>query len=144
MSDLVQVHIPRFLSNFRSRIEDLRDDILENTAPILRREQEASIREKFYRTGTGLRSLQDEIVTEGQKKVYRLFPTAFYMIFGEYGTGRRGSVSGRPTPRGWRYGQKPGMTARRYSRIAVDKARPQIDRVANERAKAFARNVTVN
>lgn len=140
----VQPAIPRFLSTFREQVERLRDELLVEAAPVLRREEEASIRERFYRTGAGLRSLQEEFITEGLRKIYRLFPTAFYMIFGEYGTGRRGSVSGRPVPRGWRYGPRKGMTARRYSRIAVDKARPQIERIAKERALAFARNVTVN
>lgn len=142
--NLVDLQISRIFHNFRSLVERLRDEILEVAAPTLRREQEASIRERFYRTGAGLRSLQDEVVTDGQKKIYRLFPTAFYMIFGEYGTGRRGSNTGRPTPRGWRYGPKPGMAARRYSRLAVAKARPEIDRHVKRRTQAFLQNMTVN
>lgn len=144
MSDFVQLHLSPIFRTFGGDMERLRDEIIEVAAPTLRREEEASIREKFYRTGTGLRSLKEEVVTEGNKKTYRLFPTAFYMIFGEYGTGRRGAVSGRPTPRGWRYGSKPGMTARRYSRDAVQKARPEVARHAQRRVEAFKKNMTVS
>src|SRR5688572_1694095 len=142
--DFVSVDIPRFLTSFRSDVENLRDEILVESAPILRREEEASIRERWYRTGATLRSLQEETVTVKNSKVYRLFPSTFYAKFGEYGTGQRGRVSGLPTPRGYRHGPKIGMTARRYSRIAVAKARPQIVKTAESRARAFARNVTVN
>lgn len=144
MSELVELQNVQFLRGFRSRIERLRDEILEVSAPTLRREEEASIRARFYRTGAGLRSLQDRIVEDGNKKTYQLFPTAFYMIFGEYGTGRRGAASGKPTPRGWRYGSKPGMDARRFSRLALAKAKPEIERHVQRRAQAFFRNMTVN
>lgn len=143
-AELVEVQFPRFLSDLRARVELMRDEALKESSGILRREEEASIRERFYRTGAGLRSLEEETVTEGQKKIYRLFPTAFYMIFGEYGTGRRGAATGLPVPRGYKHGPKPGMAARRYSRIAMGKARPQIEAVFIERAKVFAKNLTVN
>lgn len=143
MSDFVQVFPPRFFSHLPEWLGGLQEEILAETAPILRREEEASIRERWYRQGRTLRSLKEETVTEGPRKSYRLWPSIFYAIFGEYGTGRRGSQSGRPAPRGWRYGPKPGMTARRYSRIAVEKARPKIIRAAQETAREYARNVTV-
>ena len=144
MSEFVHVDIPRFLTSFRSEIENLRDEIVQASIPIIRREEVASIKARWYRTGETLRSLQEETITIGNSRVYRLFPTARHSVFGEYGTGRRGAVSGRPVPRGWRYGPKPGMTARRFSRIAVQNARPQVVRVAESRAKVFARNVTIN
>ena len=143
MSDFVTVRIPSFLTHFSEQIEDLRDRILAETAPILRREEEASIRSRWYRTGATLRSLKEETVTEGPKKIYRLSPTTFYAIFGEFGTGRRGAQTGPRAPRGYRYGSRPGMTARRYSRIAVQQARPKVIQRAQQIVNAYARNVTV-
>lgn len=146
MSDFVQVFPPRLFSRLREELEELRANVLTETAPILRRAEEASIRQRFYRTGKGLRALKEETVTEGQKKSYRLFPTAFYMIFGEFGTGRRGARTGGPAPRGYTYGKKEkgSMEARRYSRIAVADVRPRIIETAASVARTFARNVTVS
>jgi hypothetical protein len=141
--DLINLKLGRIFRTFRRGIEDLREDVTEDGGQVLKREEEASVRARFYRTGEGLRSLRDETVTEGPRLIYRLTFGAFYMIFGEHGTGRRGSTSGRPTPRGWRYGQRAGMTARRFSRIAIDKAEPQILRDAQQRISQFAANVTV-
>jgi hypothetical protein len=143
-NDFVTVKNAPKASVFRAKVEDFRDEVVEMGGQILRREEEASIRARFYRTGAGLRSLREELITDGQRKIYRLFPTAYWMAFGEYGTGRRGAATGRPSPRGWRYGQRAGMAARRYSRIAVGVAKPQIDRDVKRRAAAFARNFTVN
>lgn len=145
MTEFVTVSpIPRFLTSFRTEVENLRDEILVESIPIIRREEEASIRQRWYRTGATLSSLREETTTVKGSKVYRLFPTTLYSQFGEYGTGRRGAISGRPTPRGWRYGPKAGMTARRFTREAVQTARPQVVRLAESRARAFARNMTVN
>ncbi len=143
MSDFVTVRIPSFLTDFSEQIEDLRDKILDQTAPILRREEEASIRSRWYRIGTTLKSLKEETVTEGPKKIYRLRPTTFYAIFGEFGTGRRGAQTGGPPPRGYHYGSRPGMTARRFSRIAVQQAGPKVIETAQQIVNAYARNVTV-
>lgn len=150
MSDFVHVQFSPIFRTFGRDMERLRDEILEAGAPTLRREEEASIRERWYRTGATLRSLREEVVTIGDKKVYRLFPTARsergapYPLFGEYGTGRRGSASGRPAPRGFRHGPKPGMTARRFSRIAVAKARPEVIRHAQRITERYKANMTVN
>lgn len=132
MGELAHVQLGSVFRNFKSRIETLRDDILTEGGKILRREEESSIRLRWFDSGATLQSLQEEVVTEGERKIYRLFPTATsergapYPLFGEYGTGRRGAASGRPAPRGYRYGDKQGMKARRYSRIAVAIARPQV------------------
>ncbi len=148
--NLVELQISPIFSNFRSRVMELRDEISADGSKILRREEEASIRRLWYRTGATLQSLQDETVTEGNARIYRLMPTAVskrgapYPLFGEYGTGRLGAGSGRPAPRGYRYGDRAGMAARRYSRIAVATARPQIDNLARERVRRFAANATVN
>jgi hypothetical protein len=144
MSELVELQLGSIFHNLRERVERLRDTILQDARPVMRREWALSVRQRFYRTGAGLQSAVDEFVTEGERKIYRLFPTAFYMIFGEYGTGRRGASTGRPAPQGYRYGPKPGMTARRFSRIAVTQARPQIEKIARERVQRFALNATVN
>ena len=146
----VTVQLAPIFRNFQARIESLRDDILTDSGKTLRREEESSIRLRFYDQGNTLKSLQEEVVTEGNKKIYRLFPTATskkgapYPLFGEYGTGRRGATSGRPAPRGYRYGDSVGMKARRYSRIAVQVAHPLIETMAQTKVKNFAANYTVN
>jgi hypothetical protein len=142
--ELVTLQLSPIFHDLRDRLEGLRDAILRDAQPIIRREWALSVRQRFYRTGAGLQSAVDEFVTEGERKMYRLFPTAFYMIFGEYGTGRRGAATGRPTPAGYRYGPKPGMAARRFARIAVGIARPQIEKAAKERVHQFAQNATVS
>lgn len=116
-----------FLKSFRREMEQMRDEGLNESAQILRREVESSIRTRWYLLGRTLESLEEEIIDEGDRKTYRLSPTAPHAIFGEYGTGQRGAATGQPAPAGWTYGNQPGMAARRFSRIAIDVARPQIE-----------------
>lgn len=148
MSDLVQLRLGKIFGNLRQSVEGFRDVVLVEGATILKREEMASIRARWFRTGATLASLKEETVTDGSRKTYRLYPTAVsakgapYPLFGEYGTGRRGSTTGRPAPRGYRYGEQAGMAARRYSRIAVERARPQIAMMSAEQARRFARNMT--
>lgn len=146
MSELVTVQYGSVFSNFRSRLEDLRDDVLIEGGKILREEEEASIRLRWYDKGVTLKSLKEEVVVEGDAKIYRLFPTATskrgfpYPTAGEYGTGREGARTGKPAPSGWVYGQSKGIRARRYSRIAVANARPRVVAKASE----LIANFTVN
>lgn len=127
-----------FLKSFRREVEQLRDDALNQSAQILRREEEASIRARWYDTGATLASLEEEVIEQGDTKTYRLSPTTRYSPFGEYGTGQRGARTGQPAPAGWTYGNQPGMEARRYSRIAVGIARPQIEDVWRLKVREFA------
>lgn len=143
---LVTVELGSIFRNFQQRMERLRDQVTVEGGVILRREEEASIRLRWYDEGQTLRSLQEKIDTEGDARIYRLFPTATskrgapYPLFGEYGTGQAGARTGGPTPAGYIYGDSAGMAARRYSRIAVVQAKPQI--VAN--AKQLIANFTVS
>lgn len=133
-----------FLKSFRREVEQARDEAFADSAKIVRREEEASIRQRWYRTGATLESLEEEVIVVGDKKTYRLVPSTFYAIFGEYGTGARGSRTGKPAPRGWKYGthEKGSMAARRYSRIAVGIARPQVNDVFRQRVRELAANLT--
>lgn len=143
---LARVQLSPIFRNFRSRVENLRDEVTVESGKILRREVESSIRLRWYDSGKTLSSLEEDVITDGNRQVYRLFPTATsergfpYPTAGEYGTGRRGAASGRPAPRGWRYGDRQGMKARRYSRIAVGIARPQVEATA----RALIANFTIN
>lgn len=143
MSELVEVKLGKiFLKSFRSGMEQARDEGLLEGARIIRREEETSIRQRWFALGRTLGSLTEEVVVEGDKKSYRLIPTAMHAIFGEYGTGRRGAATGGPAPRGYRYGNKPGMAARRYSRIAIAIARPQVEDVFKLKVRELAKNLT--
>lgn len=150
MSELVRRVGPiPFFGNLERQIRSFRDELLTDSAQIMRAEEETSIRALWYRTGATLNSLVDEFGEEGEVKWYRLMPTATnrgapYPLFGEYGTGRRGAASGGPAPAGYRYGQRQGMRARRFSRIAVAAAKPRIDDLARQRLREFAANFTVN
>lgn len=143
---LVRLQLSSIFRNFRGRIEDLRDAILVDGGNILRREEEASIRRLWYDTGRTLGSLEEDVISKGDSKTYVLSVTARsekgapYPLFGEYGTGRRGAASGRPAPRGYRYGDRIGIRARRFSRIAVTLAKPQVERAARQ----LVANLTVN
>lgn len=138
MSELVTVEYGSVFSNLRSRIESFRDDVLTEGSKILREEEEASIRLRWFDKGKTLNSLQEEVVTDGETKIYRLFPTATskrgapYPLFGEYGTGQAGARTGGPAPAGYTYGPSKGMAARRYSRIAVANAQPKVRAKARE------------
>lgn len=148
--ELVTVQLSPIFTDFRSRVETLRDRILTDAGRILKREEQVSIRQRWHRTGATLVSLKEEVTTDGNRKTYKLFPTAVskagapYPLFGEYGTGRLGASTGRPAPLGYKYGEKVGMAARRYSRIALSVARPLIDSMAKERVRRFALNATVS
>ena len=149
MSDLVTLQLSPIFHDFRSRVGSLRDAILDDGSKILRREWALSVRLRFFRTGATLNSATEETVEDGNRKTWRLSPTATnngapYPLFGEYGTGRRGAQSGRPAPRGYRYGDRAGMTARRFSRIAVAAAAPQVRDVAILKARQFAQHATVS
>lgn len=131
-----------FLKSLRREVEQARDEALTDSSQILRREVESSIRERWYKLGRTLESLEDDVISDGDRKTYQLIPTAAHAVFGEYGTGRRGAASGEPAPRGWRYGDKPGMEARRFSRIAVGVARPQVDDVFRLKVRELAASLT--
>lgn len=132
-----------FLKSFRREVQQARDEALTEGAKILRREEEASIRERWYLLGRTLGSLEEEVIEQGETKTYRLSPTAPHAIFGEYGTGQRGRASyPPPQPQGWKYGDKPGMEARMYSRIAVSNARPQIEDVFRLKVRELAARLT--
>jgi hypothetical protein len=141
--NLVTVQFGRvFRKSLRRELEQVRDEGLADGAKIVRREVESSIRERWYDTGATLASLEDEMITEGDTKTYRLTPTTFYAIFGEYGTGQRGAATGRPAPHGYRYGPSAGMAARRFSRIAVGIARPQVEDVFQLKVREMAARLT--
>lgn len=143
MSKLVEVQFSKiFLKPFRREVEQMRDEALTEGAKILRREEESSIRQRWYLLGRTLESLEEEIIDEGDRKTYRLIPTAAHAVFGEYGTGRRGAATGETAPTGWRYGDRPGMAARRYSRIAVGIARPQMEDVFRLKIRELAASLT--
>jgi hypothetical protein len=150
MSELATLQLSPIFHDFRSRVTGLRDQILTDASKIVRREEETSIRLRWHRSGATLMSLKEEVTEDGNRKTYKLYPTAVspkgapYPTFGEYGTGRRGAQSGKPAPRGYSYGSSAGMTARRYSRIALSIAKPQVDQMANESVRRFALNATVN
>jgi len=143
MSDLVQLQLGKIFSDFRQRMERLQMAVLKGVQPIVRFNWARSVRERWFRTGATLQSAVDEFSGEGDSKFYRLRPMTFYAIFGEYGTGRRGAVSGRPAPAGYHYGPKPGMQARRFARHALAIARPQIDQSAIRKVRQFAANMTI-
>lgn len=144
--ELVTVQLGPIFHNFQSRVESLRDEVVARGAKILRQEEESSIRLRWFDKGVTLRSLQEEFVTEGQTRIYRLFPTAVskrgapYPFFGEYGTGREGARTGGPAPAGYVYGDSKGMRARRFSRIAVTQARPKVAAKASELIRNFTTN----
>lgn len=144
MSELVNVQLGKiFLKSFRREVEQARDEAFNDSAQIVRREEEASIRERWYLLGRTLGSLEPEVIEEGDKKIYRLIPTASHAVFGEYGTGQRGKVSyDPPHPQGWKYGDQPGMEARQYSRIAVGLARPQVEDVWRLKVRELAASLT--
>ena len=133
-----------FLKSYRRELETMRDEALNESAQILRREEEASIRRYWYDSGATLESLEETIIEQGDTKTYRLSPTAVseqgfpYPTAGEYGTGQRGAATGQPAPTGWTYGNRPGMEARRFSRIAVGLARSQVEDIWRLKVREFA------
>lgn len=141
---MVKLKLSPIFRDLRNRLRGFQRDVHQRASLIMRFEEQLSIRQRFYRTGKGLLSLFERQLEEDNKLRYEITFLRRYMLFGEYGTGRRGAASGRPTPRGYTYGQRAGMTARRFSRIAVAAAKPKIDRMARERARLLAANVTVN
>src|SRR5258705_1361112 len=144
MSELATYTLAPIFRNLRQAVEGFRDHVLLDAGTIMRREEETSIRLRWFKTGATVQSLQEVIVINGNKKTFRLFPTTFYAKFGEYGTGQRGAATGQPAPAGYRYGSVLGITARRYSRIAVTVAETPIDAHADQRARTVSRNMTVN
>jgi len=66
--ELVKVELGPIFYNFESRILSLRDRVTTEGAKILRQEEEASIRLRWYDSGKTLRSLQEEFATEGRSE----------------------------------------------------------------------------
>ena len=141
----VQVQLAPIFSTFRREVEELQDEILAQGRTSIRRQWPVSLTTgttRWFRTGATLQSAVEETVSEGNKKSYRFGPTAFYAIFGEYGTGRLGSQTGRPAPSGYRYGRKQGIRARRFGRHTISAVRPEVNRAAVELARKFAAHMT--
>jgi len=139
---LAQVEYGRIFDNYEREVRRLRDKALRDSGKVMRREQEASMRLRWYRSGASVRSLSEKTTADEQSATYSLTVGTFYSIFGEYGTGRRGAETGQPTPPFYRYGSKPGMTARRFSRLAIEVALPQIRDIHLLKAREFAASVT--
>lgn len=125
-SGLASVTYGRIFDSYERDVRQFRDSALSESGKILRREQEASMRLRWYRTGASVGSLTENITADEHTATFTLTVGTFYGIFGEYGTGQRGAATGGPPPKGYRYGSRPGMAARRYSRLAIDAAKPQI------------------
>lgn len=147
---LATLHLAPIFRHFERDIRRLRDGVVAEGGRILKRETQRSIRTRWYRSGATLGSLQEQVAEDGESRTYQLGPTATstkgapYPLFGEYGTGRRGATSGQPAPIGYRYGAQPGMTARRFGRLALTVTEPQLTRVAQEELRRYAKNQTVN
>lgn len=140
MGELATVQFGRIFDNYERDLRAIQRDALIDSGKILRREQEASMRARWYRTGASVSALgQGEVVEEGGNLIFRLATGKFYDIFGEYGTGQRGAATGQPTPAFYRYGSKPGMAARRFSRLAIDAAAPQIRDLHLLKMREFAK-----
>jgi len=147
MSELVQLQLGKVFGDFGDRVRKLQDAITRSAQPIIRREWPISLRSgktRWFRTGATLQSAVDSFGEAGDTKFYRFGPTAFYAVFGEYGTGRLGSATGRPAPAGWRYGAKRGMRARRFARHTLAIAKPKIELSAIRKVRRFAANLTVD
>lgn len=142
MSDFVTVQYGRIFSDYERELLKMRDSALKDSAKVMKREEELSIRARWFRTGASLDSLQEEFEARGSRSIYRLIVGTFYSIFGEYGTGRRGAATGQPAPRGYSYGDRTGMAARRFSRLAIDAAQPQIRDIHLLASREFAAHMT--
>jgi len=143
MGEFATVHYGKVFDTFEQRLRAMQAETLKDSGTVMRREVESSMRARWYRTGASLGALgKGEVISEGSKLIWRLTFGKFYDIFGEYGTGQRGSASGQPAPKGYTYGDKPGMTARRFGRLAIDTAAPQIRDLHLLAMRQFAGGVT--
>jgi hypothetical protein len=140
---IATVQYGKVFDSFEQRLRTMQTNALADSGNVLRREVETSIRARWYRTGASLGALgKGEVTSEDNKLTYRLLFGKFYDVFGEYGTGRRGAASGQPAPKGYTYGDKPGMAARRFGRLPIDATIPQIRDLHLLAAREFARGVT--
>jgi hypothetical protein len=124
---LAHVQYGKIFDNYERDLRRVQSEALKESGTVLRRRLELSMRARWYRTGASVGSISEgEIATEGNKSRIALTVGTFYSIFGEYGTGQRGAATGQPAPAFYKYGSKPGMSARRFSRLAIEDARPEI------------------
>jgi hypothetical protein len=124
---LARVQYGRIFDNYERNLRRLQSEALKESGGVLKRYLETSMRARWYRTGASVESINEgEVTTEGNKAQFTLTVGTFYSIFGEYGTGQRGAATGQPAPPFYKYGSKPGMSARRFSRLAIETARPEI------------------
>ena len=141
----VQVQLAPIFSTFRREVEELQDEILAQGRTSIRRQWPVSLTSgstRWFKTGATLQGVKEETVTKDNNKSFRFWPTTDYAIFGEYGTGRAGASSGTPDPRGYRYGSKQGIRARRFGRHTISAVRPEVTRAAVELARKFAAHMT--
>lgn len=124
--NLTEVQISAIFREFRRDVLEFRDEALKSAGQILEQESRLSVRQRFYRTGAALRSVEHRTTEEGERKTYEQFSELFYFRFGEYGTGRRGRLSNVPHPASYQYGDRPGMTARFMLGTALRIAKPRI------------------
>jgi hypothetical protein len=141
---LAHVQYGRIFDNYERDLRRLQSEVLKESGGILRRHLESSMRIRWYRTGASVESISEgEITTEGDKARFALTVGTFYSIFGEYGTGQRGAATGQPAPPFYKYGSKPGMSARRFGRLAIETARPEIHDLQLLKLRELGKGMTV-
>jgi hypothetical protein len=141
---LVTVRYAKVFDNYERELRKAQAEATKDSGAILRRHVEQSMRLRWYRTGASVEALsKGEVIEEGNRVTFRLVGGKFYDIFGEYGTGVRGAATGQPAPKGYTYGghEKGSMTARRFSRLAIDAARSEIQDLHLLKMREFARGM---
>jgi hypothetical protein len=141
---LARVEYGKIFDNYERNLRRLQSEALKESGGVLKRHLETSMRARWYRTGASVESINEgEVTTEGNKAQFTLTVGTFYSIFGEYGTGQRGAATGQPAPPFYKYGSKLGMSARRFSRLAIETARSEIHDLHLLKLRELGKGMTV-
>ncbi len=107
------VNVPKGLLQLPERFRRGLDKGAKSVENTLKNGVRDSIMRRWYRTGESAHSITSEIIdnAEGHQIVVRSGTP--YDVFGEYGTGRRGSADAPSfKPASWKYGDLDGMKPR--------------------------------
>jgi len=137
----ITVKIPQKLLKIKSRFYQAMNRASLKIEDIGLKGIQNSIKKRWFRTGNSLNKVTSQRVdVSPEKKEINFISGTNYDIFGEYGTGKRGSSS-QPefTPSGWVYGTSiMGMDSRFMFHTGIEEVLPEInEKFVSEMMKAL-------
>lgn len=138
--------VPARLKTIRTRIAGANLSFGDRAEKLLYAKVAASVRERWFRTGNSLRSLETELKTSrnGEHVSINVHSGTDYDVFGEFGTRSRGRRNPAPhRPKTYKYSnQAGGIRARMMFLIGLSQAKKEAMKLLREEVAAMKRSLS--